>query len=208
MNKVLQNENCVVYDNIFEEQQFINIFKYINNEEYSLPHLDGWKKVWRLTDGFGYGGKSYYSDQGPYNNYVDTFVNLFTELAKNHGDLVGKYKNINIRSYLYPRETKLSWHNDKGYVAAAIFYTHLHWGSTWGGELLLAKTPEVEGCPDPSLNHSFEDKLINHYGVGQYITCKPNRLVLTKAGVWHSINRVDKDAGDNVRCSVVGFYMT
>ena len=209
MNRILQNENYVVYDNLLDEKQFANVYHHVQNEEYSIPHMGSWKKVWRLTDGYTYGGKSYDSNKGPFNNYIDIFSNYFTELAKNHSDLVGDYSYINIRSYLYPRETKLNWHNDKGYKAAAIFYIHPYWASTWGGELMIAHTPNLDQdhVPNPCLDHTFEDKFIGHFGAGQYISCKPNRLVLTKGGVWHSINRVDKDAGDHVRCSIVGFYM-
>lgn len=209
MKKTLQNENCVVYDEILEEDQFKNVFEHVKNEDYMMPHIEGWRKVWRLTDGFTFGGKGYDSRKGPYNNYMDLFCNLFTDLAKNHQDLVGQYSYISMRSYLYPRETKLNWHNDVDYVAAVIFYVHPYWASTWGGELMLAYTPQLEKkyVPNPCLDHSFEDKFIGHYGIGQYISCKPNRIVLTKGGVWHCINRVDKDAGDHVRSSIVGFYM-
>jgi hypothetical protein len=209
MNKILQNEKCAVYDSVLEEKQFSDVYEYVKSEEYSIPHLGSWKKVWRLTDGFTYGGRDYNSNQGPFNNYMDMFSNFFIELGKSHPELVGEYSYINMRSYLYPRETKLNWHNDKGYVAAAIFYAHPYWASTWGGELMLAYTPEIgrDSVPNPCLDHSFEDKFIGHYGLGQYISCKPNRVVLTKGGVWHSINRVDRDAGDHVRSSIVGFYM-
>ena len=52
----------------------------------------------------------------------------------------------------------------------------------------------------------MEDKFLSAHGFGTYVTCKPNRLVLTRPGVWHSINRVDDDAGDHCRASVVGFF--
>jgi hypothetical protein len=209
MKKIIQTESFVVYDDVLEENQFQQVYNYIQNEHYSIPHLESWSKVWRLTDGYTFGGKNYDTSKGPFNNYVDIFTKMYTDLALGHPELVGDYKNLSIRSYLYPRETKLSWHNDKGYKAAVIFYTHPYWASTWGGDLMIAYTPELnkDYVPNPCLDHTFEDKFIGHYGMGQYISCKPNRMVLTKGGVWHSINRVDKDAGDHVRSSVVGFYL-
>jgi hypothetical protein len=58
----------------------------------------------------------------------------------------------------------------------------------------------------PHLNHDWEDHYLSVFGVGTWIMPKTNRLVLMAPGVYHSINRVDDDAGDHVRCSVVGFY--
>ena len=58
-----------------------------------------------------------------------------------------------------------------------------------------------------NVSMNFEDKFLEHYGCGHYITCKPNRLVFTKGGVWHSVNRVDKDAGDHVRMTIVAFFI-
>lgn len=208
MKKIVQSENFIVYDEVLDEQTFSGVYSHVQNEQYSLPHLECWQKVWRLTDGNSLGGKNYDASKGPFDNYIDVFIKIFKELGENHKDLVGDYKALAIRSYLYPRETKLNWHNDKGYKAAAIFYAHPYWASTWGGELIIAHTPEInrDYVPNPCLDHKFEDKFLEYYGMGQYITCKPNRIVLTKGGVWHSINRVDKDAGDNVRTSIVGFY--
>lgn len=65
--------------------------------------------------------------------------------------------------------------------------------------------PNAQGIP-PHLDHSYEDEMIGAYGMGNFITAKPNRIVMMKASVWHQINRVDDDAGDHCRCSVVAFF--
>jgi hypothetical protein len=160
-----------------------------------------------MSDGLPMGSKNYSVKDAPFNNYMDLMAFYFKEIGKLHSKIVGEYSNMVLRNYLYGRDTKLNWHNDQGYVSAGIFYCHPYWASTWGGELMIAKSPNLDGpIPDPSLDHTFEDKFLEYYGYGQYITCKPNRLVITKGGVWHSINRVDKDAGDHVRTSIVCFY--
>lgn len=205
----MQESHCAVYDNVLDKETFNKCWEAISHEEFSIPHIANWTKVWRLTDGLCQGGKFYDSREGPYNNYMDVFKNCFLQFASVHADMIGEYSHIALRAYLYPRDTKLNWHNDAGYKAAMIFYVHPYWASTWGGELMIAKTPYIDlaSVPQPCLDHTFEDEFLAHAGMGQYITAKPNRIVITKAGIWHSINRVDKDAGDHVRSSIVGFFM-
>ena len=208
MIKTLETDECVVYDDVLDKETFQKVYLSVQDENYSIPHIEKWLKVWRMTDGLSMGSTSYSSKNAPFNNYMDLMKHYFSEISKGHPSVVGQHDHLSLRSYLYGRDVKLNWHNDQGYVAAGIFYCHPYWASTWGGELMLAKTPNIEGgIPNPCLDHTFEDKFLEHYGHGQYITCKPNRLVLTKGGVWHSINRVDKDAGDHVRTSVVCFFL-
>ncbi|CAK0767663.1 2OG-Fe(II) oxygenase [Gammaproteobacteria bacterium] len=206
MKKFLETGHLVIYDDFLDKIQFERIWQAIQTEEYSIIHIQKWLKIWRISDGLPMFSKLYVDKEFPFNNYMDLMNTSFKESAENHPNIVGNWKNIGLRSYLYNRDTKLSWHNDKGYTAAGIFYVHPYWGSTWGGELMIAQTPEAESIPNPALEHTFEDKFFEYYGCGQYITAKPNRLILLKSGVWHSINRVDKDAGDHVRCSVVAFF--
>lgn len=206
MIKLFETEDCAVYDDVLEPAQFEAMWTAVQHEEYLTPHVSGWSKVWRLTDGSCIGGRDYDSTNCPFGNYVDLANMMFTNVAKAHPSLVPTWSRITIRSYLYPRGTKLSWHNDLGYEGAAIYYVHPEWCSTWGGELMLARTPPETDIGSPHLDHRHEDRFLATYGVGTYITCKPNRLVLTRPGVWHSINRVDADAGDHCRASVVGFF--
>lgn len=206
MIKLFETEDCAVYDDVLEQPQFEALWASVQCEEYLTPHVSGWSKVWRLNDGTGVGGREYDSSRCPLGNWVDLMNMMFTNVANAHPNLAPSWTNISIRPYLYPRGTKLSWHNDLGYIAAAIFYVHPEWASTWGGELMLARTPPSGDMPPPHLDHRHEDNFLATYGLGTYITCKPNRLVLTRAGVWHAINRVDADAGDHCRASVVGFF--
>jgi hypothetical protein len=206
MNKLVETEDYVVYDDVLETPQFEAMWNAVQQEEYLMPHISGWSKVWRLTDGTCIGSRDYDSSKCPIGNWADLMNMMFTNVAHAHANIIPKWANIIIRSYLYPRGTKLSWHNDLGYAGAAIYYVHPEWASTWGGELFIAKTPDESNYSPPHLDHRREDSFMAAYGVGTYITCKPNRLVLTRPGVWHSINRVDDDAGDHCRASVVGFF--
>lgn len=206
MIKLHETEDFVVYDDVLPPDQFSAVWAAVQNEEYMMPHISGWSKVWRLTDGVCLGGRDYDTSKGVPEGYASLMNSMFTNIAKAHPAIVPGWDRMTIRPYLYPRGTKLSWHNDLGYVGAVIFYVHPEWASTWGGELMIARTPPCATVPPPHLDHREEDKFLGAYGTGAYITCKPNRLVLTRAGVWHSINRVDEDAGDHCRASVVGFF--
>ncbi len=206
MIKLTETEDFVIYDDVLEKDQFKTVWEHIQSDEYLFPHISGWSKVWRITDGNPIGTRDYKASDGVFNNYMDLMKFIILEVSKSHANIIKPWEEVVFRSYLYPRETKLNWHNDLGYSGAAIFYAHPYWASTWGGELMIAKTPETNKTPPPHLDHQEEDYFLNHFGLGTYITAKPNRLVLTKPGVWHSINRVDKDAGDHCRATVVAFF--
>lgn len=174
-----------------------------------------WIKVWRLTDSYCFGSDSFLYSKMPFNNVMDAFIKAVLEFSGKYPDLIpSSWKDVSIKSYLYPRGTKLSWHNDSGdYCGAFTYYVHPKWGSTWGGELVIAEAPPFEQVFDanvmpPHLNHDWEDHYLSIYGMGQWICPKPNRLVLLAPGTFHAINRVDDDAGDNVRCSLQGFFLT
>lgn len=206
MHKVAETEDFVIYDDVLDADQFNNVWTSVQHEDFLMPHISGWSKVWRITDGVCMGSKDYSTLESPFNNYMDLMQFFIVNTAKMHANIVEEWDKIILRSYLYPRGTKLNWHNDLGYAGAAIFYAHPKWSSTWGGELMLARTPPTGNLPPPHLDHSQEDTFLETYGMGTYITCKPNRLVITRPGVWHSINRVDDDAGDHCRAAVVGFF--
>jgi hypothetical protein len=206
MIKSTETSDFVVYDDVLEQEQFLSVWQAVQAEDYSMPHIGGWSKVWRLTDGACIGSKNYETENAPFNNYMDLMLFLVKNAAAASPQIITNWKTLTLRSYLYPRGTKLSWHNDLGYEGAAIFYIHPEWGSTWGGELMIASTPPDFSLPAPHLDHKEEDKFLSLHGMGTYITAKPNRLVVTRPGVWHSINRVDDDAGDHCRATIVGFF--
>lgn len=206
MIKLIETDDVVVYDDVLDREQFENTWRAVQSDNYTTPHIGGWSKVWRATDGAPLASGNYDTENAPFGNYMDAMSFYIMNAAKLHEKVVPSREKLTLRSYIYPRGTKLNWHNDMGYSAAAIFYVHPEWASTWGGELMLARTPERTEFPPPHLDHREEDKFLEVFGAGMYITCKPNRLVITRGGVWHSINRVDADAGDHCRAAVVGFF--
>ena len=57
------------------------------------------------------------------------------------------------------------------------------------------------------MTREFVSPILDEFGMGTYISPLPNRMAFTSGSVWHNISRVDQAAGDNVRCSVVAFFM-
>lgn len=219
MKLTFRDKRIAVYDEFLPIDNFERLWLQVQTEQYKSPaRSEGWIKVWRLGDGPLLSSREYLLSKRPFNNALDIFVERLVEVARRHSELVGSedlnWNDITVRSYLYPRGSKLSWHEDSGgYSGAFSYYVHPKWGSTWGGELLVAETDEfssilAQAPCGPYIDHEWEDRYLLDAGRGTFIAVKPNRLVLTGRNVYHAINRVDADAGDHVRSSVSGFFMT
>ena len=215
MRLLFKTANVAVYDDVLSKEDFQKVWLYIQQENYSKPSASGtWLKVWRTGDAEPLGTRAYWASDAPFMTPLSLVHEKCQELGKNHPEIVKPFADTTYRSYIYPRGVKLSWHDDSDvYMGAMTFYAHQKWGSTWGGELMVAQVPPInsvfkDGIPNgPHLDHDWEDQYINLYAMGTYINPKPNRMVIMAPGTYHAINRVDADAGDHARCSVVGFYL-
>lgn len=211
------NDRVAIYDDVLPSDDFDRLWVCVQNDQYRVPEREGaWIKVWRLNDGPSLSSKEYLYSRNTSANHMDVVFRHVIELARRHPNIVGKesetWTDISLRSYLYPRGGKLSWHDDTGiYCGELVYYTHPEWGSTWGGELLIADTDASRSIRDqaivgPYMDHRWEDRYVLDAGLGMFVSPKPNRLVLLAEGLYHAINRVDADAGDNIRCSITGFF--
>lgn len=211
MNKILDNDGkFVVYDNLLEKENFSTTWKWFQSLKYQVINGEGeFRKIWRLSDGNPLGSEQWLHSKNPFKSPLDIIHARLLEIACIHPKLVGDWREIVFRAYVYGKGTKISWHNDHGYTAAAIFYTHPAWSCHWGGELQIAEVPKMEYNETNvggSLDTWWTDNIMGHLGCGYYIQPKPNRIVVTCGDVWHAINRVDENAGNNQRCSIVAFF--
>jgi hypothetical protein len=209
MKLTIDNPKFVIYDEVLESEDFKNVWKWCENEQYFTINSSNWLKVWRLSDGTPMGGPEYYHSKSPFESVPLNLVHQHAiAIANRHPQIVGDWNEIIFRSYVYPRGSRIDWHNDQGYTAALILYTHDYWSANWGGELMIAEIPKNHEYKNVGgqIDTSWKNDFINIWGAGNYVMPKPNRMVLTPAGVWHSINRVDADAGDHCRCSIVCFF--
>lgn len=212
MKLIVQNEHVVVYDDVLAPDDLSALRRYVAGEKFTTPLISGgWVKAWRATDGQPLCTEGYLTSAQPFGTALDLLVPPAQETASRHPEHVSPYTEILFRSYLYPRGTKISWHDDR-YAGALTFYISPHWGATWGGELMIADAPPVRQFARESgkqaewLAPQWEDDYVAQRGVGIWIAPKPNRLVLTAPTAYHCVNRIDDDAGTNVRAVVVGFY--
>jgi hypothetical protein len=211
---VIQTAQVAVYDDVLAEDDLVALRRYVAGEKYTTPLISGgWVKAWRPADGQPFCTELYLAAAEPLGNALDLIAGPARETASIHPELIGSYTEIAFRSFLYPRGTKISWHDDR-YAGAVTFYVHPRWGATWGGELMVADAPPVrEFLREASmpreqewLTPEWEDDYLSRKGIGLWIAPKPNRLVLTSSSAYHLVNRVDGDAGEHVRAAVVGFY--
>lgn len=217
MKLTFKNSKFAIYDDVLPPDMFDMVWLHAQHDNYSTSLAVGnWIKVWRIGDNPPLGTTEYHWSKRPFNNYMDVVGHYFNEIAKNTTDVVGDESNwgdLALRTYIYPRGSKLSWHNDADHYAGAFtYYVHPKWGSTWGGELMVAEVPDLKSVKKqpkvgPHLDHEWEDGYLLEYGVGQWISPKPNRCVVMASGVYHSISRVDADAGDHARVGIVGFLL-
>ena len=94
------------------------------------------------------------------------------------------------------------------------------WDIKWGAELLINPVPQLDfEYPEVTLMNNEKKKIgfhlnsagLNNYiddGIGYYIVPKPNRLVIFKNNILHCIKKVENAAGDHVRASITGFFMS
>lgn len=206
MDCVLKTDAVCVIDNILKDSVFKSVWAGLQDEQFNPPQVGGyWHKVWRLTSGSPVWGKAYSAKPTNPTNYLSPLWDAFQEVYSKYPGYVTQPASLTITPYIYPPGSKLPWHTDSGYKGAFTFYAHPRWGATWGGELMIAANKESKKYR-LTLDHSWEDEYLLKEGHGIYIACKPNRLVIQKPDVWHGMNRIDSDAGDNLRVSIQGFW--
>ena len=216
MKLTAKDSHYAVVDDVFDKEGCTYFWEYFNSLPFAFRSMTGWQKVWKISDGQVLASSPYYHTQAPFNNPMDMVHKMVVALAEQHfEEIVGKqgvdWHELFFTPYIYPAGTKISWHDDYGYTGACIFYPHLECRPNWGGELMVAKAPSAEElnadklAPD-FMTRKYIDPILTHYGMGLYFTPSPNRMVFTSGKVWHGINRVDSAAGDNARCSIVGFF--
>jgi hypothetical protein len=54
------------------------------SDEFLIPHINNWSKVWRITDGSPVGTRDYNAGQDTFNNYMDLMKFIILEAAKMH----------------------------------------------------------------------------------------------------------------------------
>lgn len=149
---------------------------------------------------------------------VDGVLSAIKTQASAHTDIVGTelkdWVGILAQLQVYPMGTGLSWHVDLDvYTGAFVYYAHREWNAQWGGELLVADravrdaTGGIRKRKHFFANDDVSDVLMSG-GVGRWVAPRPNRLVILAGKDLHAIAKVDPAAGDHVRASIAGFFIS
>ncbi len=222
-------EHFMVIDSFLTQDEFDRSWTFVQDENYQFANSRYWEKGSRLSDGRKLEGPVYFSGNdlllGRHNVYptdlvIDVIIQKIEKLAPKLARVIGTHKNdwdyFSARPVLYPSGCSFSWHNEEAGKAGTFFYyVNPGWNVQWGGELLIstpetgnanyaASTTKIVGC---RLDNQIENKLLMSPGVGNYVFPKPNRLVLLKPGIYHSVRRIDSNAGDNVQAMITGFFL-
>ncbi len=232
LQPIIENDRFAVFDDFLAPPDAAHIWQWLQAQRYKSVHANGWDEVWRLHDGEPLGSVVVHSAPSPHtgagaespwgapahvyptNTHIDRLIEEVSLSGKALEPLVGEqgrdWTIFTARAFIYPKETGLSWHTDHGVLSGAFsYYAHPVWNSRWGGEVLVAAIPE--GASVYGSGSAFDDRSLNEVlqriGAGQYVSPKPNRLVVIKGGTPHRINPVHPAAGAQVRCSVSGFFV-
>ena len=204
---VSHGEDFLVIDDVLCPEDFATFLADVDALRFSYPRGE-WNRVWQLTDPQALSSGSFYLSQSPIGLGMDKIAVEFAkaiEMSGFYGRQGENWEDVAFRVYKQARGSKLTCHSDSPqYVGAGVYYCHAEWKSSWGGELFfpdVASTSESDGE-----KRGLNDK-IQHFATGKYISPKPNRMVLIRGGVLHSTNRIDPDAGNNVRTSVSAFLL-
>lgn len=210
MKLTARNNIFAVIDDVLSPDLALGVRLDLEQEVYSTFNmLQHWSRIWRLGDTRPASTIARRMSEGPFEKkpYIHLLASVFDQVAKQMPELVKPYTDLRIHSHVYNRDVKIAWHVDTHSVGSFTYYAQEKWSVNWGGELFIPHgiAPVLEEVL-PSFSFAKEEELLNNM-IGVYISPKPNRLVLLLPGIYHMVNRVDADAGDNVRLTVVGFLL-
>ncbi len=213
----MRTADFAVFDDVLAPSQFLDVWDALKRREYAQPSSKIWQSVWRPADGQPLVSQVGFISTRPFSGPIDLAIDRTIEAFRLTPELVGAegqaWIDAGFTLYAYPRGSRLSLHDDSNYAGTAVFWLHPKWGASWGGELMIPEVSKEESeslklrnarGAESLLDRSDDMALLRH-GRGHFILPKPNRLVVISAGVCHRMNRVDDDAGENLRCSLNAF---
>lgn len=208
MNITFHNEDFLVIDDVLSTEDFAAFVMDAESLRYSFSN-GRWSRVWQLSDPQAICSGSFYLSQSPIGFGMDKIVIAFEEAIKIsnfYGAKNETWEDIAFRAYKQPRGSKLNYHFDSPqYVGAGVYYCHAQWQPLWGGDLVFPDLAPVDRLGDKEQKGMIEK--IQRLSSGRFVSPKPNRLVLINGGVLHCTNRIDPDAGNNIRTSISAFLL-
>lgn len=215
----------LVVDDFLSQEDWDKVHNQVQCDEWTQSQTDD--KYWHITDGANYKARKRFTKDAPFDDNYDPWVDAikkFADTCEQAQEFVKGYKDIAIRCHGYPVGSKNPWHIDMGTVTYS-YYLHKQWQINWDSTLLVLPRGSVEykqmmrKLPGTKQHDTYKfsgtlemfeqaekQKNLIEYGLGTFVSPKPNRLVLIGKNVVHGITRVDSDAGENIRLSLTGFF--
>ncbi len=206
-----RDEKFILLDNILTQDEFRHLWKFIQKLKFDLPSGQ-WQRLSQITDPPQLGSETFFWSSGTLPGALNCVAERLvdeTRRSKIFGVEGEDWCDIGFRVFLHSRGSRLACHADTPlYVGAAVFYAHPIWLPSWGGELFFPDLPLLEELQtnDDALDENIE-KILSDQGSGIYLSPKPNRMIIIRGGALHATNRIDADAGSNMRCSVSAFFL-
>ncbi|MGK5049767.1 hypothetical protein ACQ4WP_28325 [Janthinobacterium sp. GB4P2] len=204
-----------VIDDFLASDEFSELWGGIEKIKYDFPTSE-WMRLWPLTDPQPVMSGPFLWSRRPCGYGVDDYIDQFRSCIANTENWfadVPAWCDIAFRVFLHGRGSRMVAHSDAPkYTGAGVFYAHQKWDANWGGELCF---PEVDldtnfcvrEAGGESISNTRLNEMLEKMGTGIYVSPKPNRLVLIRGGTLHYTNRVDADAGSNLRCTLTSFLI-
>lgn len=239
--KIFESVHGIVFDDFLPEDLYQKLYLHACTADYEHINTTGKiQRVWRLRDGFPLRSQFtlfHFIDETkrpdpkpdwayPTGTALDTFAEHLSKLSQQAGPVIGErgkdWNRYSVTSWIYPRETALSLHDDGSgvYSGAFTYFLNPHWDIHWGGLLMFIdpraskalqnfKTPRNvhDYYKKKWLDSSDENAFVWEPGLAQCIFPKRNRIVFIHPESYHFVTKVTADAGENARMSFAGFFM-
>jgi Rps23 Pro-64 3,4-dihydroxylase Tpa1-like proline 4-hydroxylase len=236
MRVVHKESHFIVIDDFLPDDVFNSIYDFICMRDYKHINAHGAvARVWRLRDGFPLRSvDSYfkcYQDKTskqrwefPVDNVMDQFADAMDRILPALEPYIGgvrqQWDRFSVTSWMYPRGTGLSLHEDSGpYSGAYTFFVNPRWNIHWGGQLMVLPeqaTAVIEHYKSKQGEKAFrlkkwvdsdeEEALLAQIPVAMSVVPRPNRLVVMSKQAQHLVSTVNDNAGDTPRMSIAGFF--
>lgn len=227
MQLTYTDPDITIIDNFLDEETLALVRE--QSECLKMQKIElGDDKAYKMNSGDIYKSENkYWSDQRPWNNNFEPFMNKLVEWVSNNKSCLPEkqWEKISCMLHVYMVGAELSWHWDGKLGGGSYsYYIHDDWRHTWGGNLLIASPDTKFSANEPSEGTSAEDMIGRNYnrmsrtwnlkeesdmilnpGYGRYFAPLPNRLMLTTGTTMHKVERIDTAAGENTRRSLTGF---
>jgi Rps23 Pro-64 3,4-dihydroxylase Tpa1-like proline 4-hydroxylase len=235
--KVYEGPEGIIFDDFLPEETYNALYNFSLTTEYQYINTTDTSLAWHINDGFPLRSKLTamykhgrdnsekpnweYPTLTAFDSFIEALLAINSEVSHLIGNPGSDWKSASATSWLYPKGTGLSLHDDGAgvYSGAYTYYLNPVWQINWGGLLLMMspesnriahehkkKTDQLQFYKKQWLQESALDSLMWEDGFAKCVLPKRNRAVFIANDAYHMVTKVNEDAGDRVRMAIAGFF--